>query len=270
MKFDAIVIGSGQGGNPLCQSLADKGWNVALVERSHLGGTCINSGCTPTKTMVASAQVAHYARNAARWGVHAGEVRVDLSAIVERKNKVVASFRSGQQRRVEERKTLRLYCGHARFLSPNQVQVGDEIIEGDRIFINTGTRPENPRLPGLDAVPYLTNATLMEVRELPEHLLVLGGGYIGLEFGQMFRRFGSEVTIVHRGDRLLTREDPDLADELRKALEAEGIKFLLDAKTTSTKTSGGRIFLEVENARRRVHTFWHSPASRNGPPPQYR
>ncbi len=153
MKFDAIVIGSGQGGNPLCQHLTDKDWNVALVEQSHLGGTCINTGCTPTKTMVASAQVAHCARNAARWGVHASEVRVDLHAIVERKNKVVASFRSGQERRVEERKKLRLYRGHARFAAPNRLQVGGEIIEGERIFINTGTRPEMPRLPGLDSVP---------------------------------------------------------------------------------------------------------------------
>jgi pyruvate/2-oxoglutarate dehydrogenase complex dihydrolipoamide dehydrogenase (E3) component len=249
MKFDAVVIGSGQGGNPLCQRLADKGWNVALVERSHLGGTCINTGCTPTKTMVASAQVAHYARNASRWGVHASDVRVDLPAIVERKNKVVASFRAGQERRVAERKTLHLYRGHARFLSAHQLQVGKEVIEGERIFINTGTRPEIPRLPGRDSGPYLTNATLMELRNLPEHLLILGGGYIGLEFGQMFRRFGSEVTILHRGDRLLTREDPDLADELRKALEAEGVKFLLNAQTTSVKTSAGKIVLEVESAK---------------------
>jgi len=252
MKFDAVVIGSGQGGNPLCHRLADKGWNVALVERSHLGGTCINSGCTPTKTMVASAQVAHYARNAARWGVHASDVRVDLPAIVERKNKVVASFRAGQERRVAERKTLHLYRGHARFLSAHQLQVGNQVIEGERVFINTGTRPEMPRLPGLDSVPYLTNATLMEVRDLAEHLLVLGGGYIGLEFGQMFRRFGSEVTIVHRGDRLLTREDPDLTDELRKALEAEGVKFLLNAQTTAVHTSAGQIVLEVESPKGRT------------------
>ena len=252
MKLDAVVIGSGQGGNPLCQRLADKGWNVALVERAHLGGTCINTGCTPTKTMVASAQVAHYARNAARWGVHASDVRVDLPAIVERKNKVVASFRSGQERRVAERKTLHLHRGHARFLSAHQLRVGNEVIEGERIFINTGTRPEIPRLPGLDSVPYLTNATLMEIRDLPEHLLVLGGGYIGLEFGQMFRRFGSEVTIIHRGDRFLTREDPDLAEELRKALEAEGVKFLMNAQTTAVKTSAGKIVLEVESPKGNV------------------
>jgi pyruvate/2-oxoglutarate dehydrogenase complex dihydrolipoamide dehydrogenase (E3) component len=199
--------------------------------------------------MVASAQVAHYARNAARWGVQASDVRVDLPAIVERKNKVVASFRAGQERRVAERKTLHLYRGHARFLSAHQLQVGNEVIEGERVFINTGTRPEIPRLPGLDSVPYLTNATLMELRDLPEHLLVLGGGYIGLEFGQMFRRFGSEVTILHRGDRILTREDPDLGDALLKALEAEGVKFLLNAQTTAVHTSAGKIVLEVELAK---------------------
>lgn len=247
MKFDAIVIGSGQGGNPLCHRLADKGWNVALVERAHLGGTCINTGCTPTKTMVASAQVAHYARNAARWGVHAADVGVDLAAILERKNKVVESFRAGQERGVAKRKTLRLYRGHARFLSPHQVQIGGDVIEGERIFINTGTRPETPRLSGLESVPFLTNATLMEVRELPEHLLVLGGGYVGLEFGQMFRRFGSKVTVVHRGDRLLGREDPDMTRELQSALEAEGVEFLLNARATHVKTSRGDVTLEVES-----------------------
>src|SRR5260370_13734175 len=190
MKFDAIVIGSGRGGTPLCQGLADKGWKVELMERSHLGGTCINTGCTPTKTMVASAQVAHYVRNAARWGVQASDVRVDLPAIVERKNKVVASFRAGQERRVAERKTLHLYRAHGRILSAHQLQVGNEVIEGERVFINTGTRPEIPRLPGLDSVPYLTNATLMELHDRPEQLLVLAGVYIGLQFVQTFRRFG--------------------------------------------------------------------------------
>jgi pyruvate/2-oxoglutarate dehydrogenase complex dihydrolipoamide dehydrogenase (E3) component len=197
--------------------------------------------------MVASAQVAHYARNAARWGVHAADVRVDLAAILARKNKVVESFRAGQERRVAERKTLRLYRGHARFLSPHQVQIGGDVIEGERIFINTGTRPETPRLPGLESVPFLTNATIMEVRDLPEHLLVLGGGYVGLEFGQMFRRFGSKVTVVHRGDRLLMREDPEMTRELHRALEAEGMEFLLNARATSVKTSRGNVALEVES-----------------------
>src|SRR3990172_2056541 len=229
MKYDAIVIGSGQGGNPLSQGLADHGWTVALIEKEHLGGTCINTGCPPPKTMGACGQVAHYARNAARWGVRAGEVSVDLPRIVALKDQIVQRFRSGKERQVESRKNLHLYRGHARFVSPKRLQVGDDMLESERIFINTGTRSEIPSVQGLDAVDYLTNATVMELTELPEHLLVLGGGYIGLEFGQMFRRFGSHVTIVHRGDEIPTREDADVARELQKALEAEGTRFVLNA-----------------------------------------
>ncbi len=228
MKYDAIIIGSGQGGNPLSHNLADRGWSVALIEEAHLGGTCINTGCTPTKTMVQSAQVAHYARNAARWGVRASGVRVDLPAIVARKDKVVHSFRQGQQRRVDARKSLRLYRGEARFVGPHQLRVGDEQLESERIFINTGARPDIPGLPGLETVDYLTNASIMELRELPEHLLVLGGGYIGLEFGQMFRRFGTQITVVQRSGQILPREDADVAAELQKALESEGHSFLAE------------------------------------------
>ena len=245
MKFDAIVIGSGQGGNPLSQGLADHGWKVALVEKANLGGTCINTGCTPTKTMIASAQVAHYARNAARWGVRAKDVSMDLPAIVARKNKVVESFRAGQQRRVDQRPNLKLYRGHARFLSPRQIQVGDETLDSERIFINVGTRPSIPEIPGLDTVNYLTNASLMELQELPEHLLAMGGGYIGLEFGQMFRRFGSRVTIVHRDDRVLTREDPDIVQELQRTLAAEGAVFELNANTTRVEKTGNSIVLTM-------------------------
>jgi pyruvate/2-oxoglutarate dehydrogenase complex dihydrolipoamide dehydrogenase (E3) component len=243
MKYDAIVIGSGQGGNPLAQQLADRGWTLALVEKAHLGGTCINTGCTPTKTMVASAQVAHYARNAARWGVEGCNVRVDLPAIIARKNKVVESFRSGQQSRVDARKTLHLHRGHARFVGPRQVKVGDQLLEGERIFIDTGARPDIPPLPGLETVGYLTNASIMELNEVPEHLIVLGGGYIGLEFGQMFHRFGSQVTVVHNSGQILPREDADVVAELQKALEAEGIRFLLNAHATRVERKDGRISL---------------------------
>lgn len=246
--YDAIVIGSGQGGNPLCHKLADYGWKVAMIEKDHLGGTCINYGCTPTKTMVASAQVAHYARNAGRWGVESGVVHVDLPKIVERKNAVVESFRSGQQRNIDRRPNLDLYRGHGRFTGPHRIQVSEETLESERIFINTGTRTAIPRIDGLSAVPYLNNATLMEVEEVPEHLIVLGGGYIGLEFGQMFRRFGSKVTIVHRGDQLLTREDADIATELKSALEAEGIEFVMNATTTSARQDNGRITLNLDGA----------------------
>lgn len=244
--FDAIVIGSGQGGNPLSQALADLGWRVALIEKEHLGGTCINTGCTPTKTMVASAQVAHYARNAARWGVRTDEVSVDLPRIVARKDKIVQSFRSGQQRKVDSRKNLHLYRGQAQFVGPHRIAVGEEEFEGERIFINTGTRPEIPRIEGLDEIAYLTNASIMELSELPEHLLVLGSGYIGLEFGQMFRRFGSRVTIVHRGDEILTREDPDVARELQKALEGEGISFMLRARTSRVQNANGQVALILD------------------------
>lgn len=246
MRYDAIVIGSGQAGNPLSHKLVDRGWKVVLIEKEHLGGTCINTGCTPTKTMVASAQVAHYARNAARWGVRVGEMTVDLPQIVARKDQIVQSFRSGQQRQVDRRENLHLYRGHARFIAPYQIQVGEEVLDGERIFINTGTRPDIPRLEGLDGVGYLTNASILELRELPEHLLVLGGGYIGLEFGQMFRRFGSRVTIVHRGEDILTREDPDVAGELQKALEAEDIQFVLNARTTRVAKTNDQIALNLE------------------------
>ena len=245
-QYDAIVIGSGQAGNPLSQKLADRGWAVALIEREHLGGTCVNTGCTPTKTMIASAQVAHYARNAGKWGVCAGEVRVDLSRVVARKDQVVEQWRSGQERKVQERKALHLYRGHARFIGPHQVRVGEEVLESERIFIDTGTRPDIPLLEGLGGVDSLDNASIMRLTEVPDHLLVLGGGYVGLEFGQMFRRFGSRVTIVHRAQQLLPREDADVAGSLQHALEGEGLRVVLGATTTRAEEQDGRVALTVE------------------------
>lgn len=244
-KYDAIVIGSGQGGNPLCQDLADRGWRVALIEKEHLGGTCINTGCTPTKTMVASAQVAYYARNAARWGVRTGPVSVDLPRVVARKDEMVRRFRSGKEEAFGG-ENPRLYRGHGRFVAPGRVQVGSEVLESERIFINTGTRPETPRIEGLDRVGSLTNATIMELTDLPEHLLVIGAGYIGLEFGQMFRRFGSRVTLTHRAGQILPREDADVAGELQKALEAEGMDFVLNARPTRAERRGQEVALTVE------------------------
>jgi len=255
MEYDAIVIGSGQGGNPLAYALAGRGWSVALVEKAHLGGTCINTGCTPTKTMVASAQVAHYVRNASRWGVKADNVRVDLPAVVARKTAIVESFRLGHEKRVREHKTLRLYRNHARFLAPHAVQVGDDTIESGKIFVDTGTRPKPPLLAGLDAVGYLTNETLMDLNEVPEHLLVVGGGYIGLEFGQMFRRFGSRVSVIHIGDQLLAREDPDISQALQKALEAEGIEFHLKSMPTKVEKKDGHIAVTIESGQGRETIF---------------
>jgi pyruvate/2-oxoglutarate dehydrogenase complex dihydrolipoamide dehydrogenase (E3) component len=245
-RYDAIVIGSGQAGNPLSQKLADHGWSVALIEKEHLGGTCVNTGCTPTKTMIASAQVAHYARNASKWGVRSGEVSVDLPTIVRRKNEIVGKSRAGLENNVERRPSLHLYRGQARFVGPKRLQVGEQELEGERIFINTGTRPTVPALEGLDQVECLTNASIMELTQLPEHLVVLGGGYVGLEFGQMFRRFGSRVTIVHRGENILEREDPDVTEELQKALEAEGIRFILNAQTMRVERHGGELVLQLQ------------------------
>lgn len=245
-KYDTVVIGSGQAGNPLSQKLADQGRTVALIEKEHLGGTCVNTGCTPTKTMIASAQVAHYARNASRWGVQSGDVRVDLAKVVARKNKIVGEMRGGLERKVQQQKNLHLYRGKARFLDPHRLQVGNQVLEAARIFINTGTRVALPRLDGLDAVPYLTNESIMELTELPEHLVVLGGGYIGLEFGQMFRRFGSRVTVVHNGGQVLVREDADVAAELQKALEAEGLRFVLNARTTRVERQNRQVALKIE------------------------
>ncbi|MDR3567120.1 MAG: mercuric reductase [Syntrophobacteraceae bacterium] len=249
MKYDAIVIGSGQAGNPLSQQLADLGWTVALIEKSHLGGACINTGCTPTKTMVHRAQVAHYVRQAERWGVRSGPVGVDLERIVLQKDKIVGSFRSGQQRQVDRRPSLRLFRGEARFVSPHQIQVGEHLLESEKIFIDTGSRPFIPDIPGLATVDYLTNESIMELTRLPVHLIILGGGYIGLEFGQMFRRFGSRVTVIDSSKQILAREDPEVAVELQKALAAEGVDFLLDTRTTAVEKNNGSIILAVEASR---------------------
>ena len=247
MKFDAIVIGTGQAGKPLSYALADFGWKVALMERAELGGCCINTGCTPTKTMVASAQVAHYAREAARWGVRVSGVSVDMPAVVARKNRVVQNSRTSIQKRIDARPNIKLVRGPARFIAPHQVQVGAEVFESEKILINTGTRPAIPQIPGLDTVSFLSNETIMDLQAVPEHLLVLGGGYIGLEFGQMFHRFGSRVTIIHNGERLLPKENPDITSSLQQALQAEGIEFRFNVVTKSVENRNGVIAVTVES-----------------------
>jgi pyruvate/2-oxoglutarate dehydrogenase complex dihydrolipoamide dehydrogenase (E3) component len=245
MRYDAAVIGAGQGGTPLSFALADRGWNVALVESRHLGGTCINTGCTPTKTMIHRAQVAHYARNAKRWGVIARDVGVDLATIVGQKNQIVQEGRQSLLNGTKSRPNLHLFPGKAEFTGPRQIKVGDQVLESERIFINAGERPRIPEIPGLDAVNYLTNETIMELTAVPKHLVVLGGGYIGLEFGQMFARFGSRVTVIHQSGQIVPREDPEIAAELQRALEAEGIEFLLNARTTRVDEKEGAIALVV-------------------------
>ena len=246
MKYDAIIIGSGQAGNPLSFRLADLGWRVALIEKAELGGTCINTGCTPTKTMVHRALIAHYARNAARWGVRAENVLADLPAIVAQKNKVVLAFRSQRQAGIDKRPNLQLYRGRARFVNAHQVQVGETLLESDKIFINTGGRARIPNIAGLDTIKFLTNENIMDLTAIPEHLIVLGGGYVGLEFGQMFRRFGSRVTVIQNPNQIVPREDPEVAGELQKILESEGLRFLLNTQARRAEQNGNSIAVYVE------------------------
>jgi pyruvate/2-oxoglutarate dehydrogenase complex dihydrolipoamide dehydrogenase (E3) component len=247
--YDAIVVGSGQGGTPLSRALAEAGMRTALVERVHVGGTCINEGCTPTKTMVASGRVAYLARRGGDYGVRTGPVSVDLKRVRQRKQAIVDSFRNSNQAAIEKTANLELIFGTASFTGTRTLVVrgknGERSLSGERIFINAGTRAAVPRVEGLDAVPFLDNASIMELESVPEHLLVLGGGYIGLEFGQMFRRFGSRVTIVESGKQLLAREDADVAEEVAKILQEDGIEVLLNTKTERVSSAGGRIRLEV-------------------------
>lgn len=249
-RYDAIIIGTGQAGKPLALALAEAGWKAAIIERKHVGGTCINVGCTPTKTMVASARVAYLARRGTDYGVPPNTVRVEMAKVRQRKQAIVESFRNGSQRRLDDTKGVALIFGEATFTGPNSVAVrtpGGETrhLTADKIFINTGGRPEKPPVPGLDSVPTLDSTSIMELDVLPAHLLVLGGGYIGLEFGQMFRRFGSQVTVVQRGKQLLGREDPDVAEEVAKILREDGIEILLETQAVRVEKGDGKIRLTV-------------------------
>lgn len=251
-RYDAIVIGAGQAGGPLSTALARAGRKTAIIERKHVGGTCINEGCTPTKTMIASARVAHLARRASDYGVDVGPITVDMRRVRQRKRDMVESFRSGSRSRIEETEGVDLLMGEARFIGPKTVavQMADgerRDLEADWIFMNTGTRPRRPALDGLDDVPALNSTTIMELAEVPDHLLVVGGGYVGLEFGQMFRRFGSDVTIIQRGSQLLTREDPDVAEAVASILADEDTEILLHAEARRVKpTADGTFELSVQ------------------------
>jgi pyruvate/2-oxoglutarate dehydrogenase complex dihydrolipoamide dehydrogenase (E3) component len=250
-KFDAIIIGTGQAGKPLALDLGKAGWKTAIIEKAHVGGTCVNVGCTPTKTMVASGRVAYLARRGADYGVHTGAVKVDMAKVRQRKRAIVQSFRDGGQSRLENTKNVTLIFGEASFTGAKTIEVklnsgGARQLTADKIFINTGGRPEKPPVEGLESVPYLDSTSIMELDIVPEHLLVLGGGYIGLEFGQMFRRFGSNVTIVQRGKQLLAREDDDVAGEVAKIMREEGIEVLLaTAALRVEQNAGGKINLTV-------------------------
>lgn len=250
--YDAVVIGSGQGGTPLSIALAKAGMRTALIERKHVGGTCINEGCTPTKTMIASGRVAYLARRAADYGVHTGPIGIDLKRIRQRKREIVDKFRNGSQAKIEKTTGLDLIFGEATFTGPKQIVVSsketaERTISAQRIFVNAGTRAATPKLEGLEAVPFLDNISIMELEDLPEHLMVLGGGYIGLEFGQLFRRLGSRVTIIQAGKQLLDHEDEDIALEVAKILRQDGIEILLGSKATRVDRFKESLRLHVQS-----------------------
>lgn len=248
-NFDAIIIGSGQGGTPLAIELVKAGWKVALLERQNVGGSCINIACTPTKTMIASARIAYLVSRAREFGINSNIESVDLIKILERKKEVVESFRNGLKRQLLSTKGLTLIEGEAHFIGKKLLQVSmkngeKSSIKSDLIVINTGASPSIPPIKGLKTTKYYNSTSIMEIQELPQHLLVIGGGYIGLEFGQMFRRFGSKVTIIQLDQQLLPNEDSDIAEEVASILKGEGIEILLNAKTEQVQTSqNGKIVL---------------------------
>ncbi len=250
-NYDAIIIGSGQAGNPLAVKLAVNGQKVALVEREYIGGSCVNVGCSPTKTMEASSRVASIVRRAADYGIHAsGPVSVDMVRVRKRKRDIVTSFSEGDQAKLE-RKGVRIFYGEASFAGPKEIVVAlndgnENRIKADRIFIDTGTRPASPDIEGLSRCAILDNASIMELDAVPDHLLIIGGGYVGMEFGRMFHRFGSEITIVHRGEHILSREDPDVAEAIQEIFAEDGIRIILNADTHSaTQDAGGTIHLNL-------------------------
>ncbi|HST05880.1 MAG TPA: mercuric reductase [Chloroflexia bacterium] len=244
-EYDAIVIGAGQSGGPLSSALAEAGMKTAVIESKLVGGTCINYGCTPTKTMVASARVAYMARRAGDYGVHTGRVTVNMEEVRRRKRRMVVDFRGGSEHRLENKKGLDLIYGEASFTGPKQIEValrrgGTRRMHADRFFINTGASPSVPPLEGLSSVPFLDSTSVMELDTVPRHLIVLGGGYIGLEFAQMFGRFGSRVTVIQRSAHLLAREDNDVADAVADILREDGVEVLLNTETISVRRAGER------------------------------
>jgi pyruvate/2-oxoglutarate dehydrogenase complex dihydrolipoamide dehydrogenase (E3) component len=245
-QFDAIIIGTGQAGPSLAARFADAGMRVAIIERHKFGGTCVNTGCIPTKTLVASASAAHTARRGAEYGFAIpGDVRVDMKRVKARKDEISGRSNRGVEEWLRGLKNTTVVQGHARFHSPSTVMVNDEVLQADKIFINVGGRAAIPPLPGIHDISFLTNSSIMDVDFLPEHLVIVGGSYIGLEFGQMYRRFGSEVTIVEMGPRLIGREDEDVSEAVRQILEAEGIQIRLNAKCISLAKRDSRIAVGV-------------------------
>jgi pyruvate/2-oxoglutarate dehydrogenase complex dihydrolipoamide dehydrogenase (E3) component len=238
--FDAIIIGTGQAGPSLAARFAGAGKTVAIIERHKFGGTCVNTGCIPTKTLVASAYAIHVARRGAEYGFVTGDVSVDIKRVKSRKDAASARSSKGVEEWLRGAINCTVIQGHARFQSFNTVVVNEEVLQADKIYINVGGRASIPDLPGIHDVPFLTNSSMMDLDELPEHLIIVGGSYVGLEFAQIYRRFGSEVTIVEMGPRLIGREDEDVSQAVREILEAEGIQIRLNAKCISlAKRDGG-------------------------------
>ena len=250
VHYDLVILGSGQAGNPLADAFHKAGKRVAMVERALVGGTCVNYGCTPTKTMVASAEVAYTARQAAAFGIHTGEITVDMQAVVARKNRIIEESRANNLERFS--KGVTLFRGIASFVGPKSIHValnqgGDATLTAERIVIDTGLSPQPPDIQGIADVPTLDNASIMQLDHVPEHLLILGGGYIGLEFGQMFRRFGAQVTILDTGSQLLEREDPDIAYCMADILREDGIDIRLNTKALSVTRTGSQIHLAAQH-----------------------
>src|SRR5438552_13780374 len=246
-KYESIVIGTAQAGPSFAVRLADTGMKVAIIERKRFGGTCVNNGCIPTKTLVASARAAHVARRAGDYGVTIrSPIAVDMKKVKMRKDAVVRQSSKGLEKWLKNTQNLTVYEGHARFANAHRVRVSDELLEADKFFINVGGRASIPPLRGIDEVSYLDNSTMMDVDFLPEHLIVIGGSYVGLEFAQMYRRFGSEVTIVEMGPRLIQREDEDVSEAVRTILEAEDIKTRLSAECIALEKRGDKVTVGVD------------------------
>jgi pyruvate/2-oxoglutarate dehydrogenase complex dihydrolipoamide dehydrogenase (E3) component len=246
-KFDAIVIGGGQAGPSLAARIAGAGKSVAIIERHLFGGTCVNSGCTPTKTLIASARIAYDARRAASYGIElpTAGVTVNMRAVQARKKQVVDASRTGLENWLRGLQNCTVYQGHARFESPRSVSIDGQVLTSEQVFINVGGRPRIPAFPGIDRVPFLTSTSLLELEELPAHLVIIGGSYVGLEFAQMYRRFGSDVTVIEQAPRLLSREEPEVAAAIQAALEAEGIQIRLGAECIELARDGGSVTANV-------------------------
>lgn len=251
-RFDAIVIGAGQAGPALCARLDAAGLRTALIERKLMGGTCVNVGCIPTKTLVGSARAIHMARRGGEYGFCAGEIKVDMKAVKARKDGIVQQSSEGLGNWIAGMKNVTLIRGQARFTAPRTLDVGGKALQADKVFINVGGRAAVPDIPGIGDVPYMTNSQMMELDQVPEHLIVVGGSYIGLEFAQMYRRFGARVTVIEKFPKLLPREDEDVVAEIRAILEREGVDIRLGADGMKVSNSTGRISIQFESENKKT------------------